>query len=203
MRFVLIAGLLFSIPLGVTFLILYSLFLLVDRASEPLIRAVFGYNIPGVGFVLTSILLYLAGLFISHFIGRRFAEFLQSLLTRLPGISFIYLSLRQLGRALTEPESPALKKVVYVRYPSPHMLTIGFVTSLVTIPSLGKLVGVYVPTPPNPTNGYFVLVPEQDVIGTEFTLEEGLKISFSAGLYWPETTEQTLSAGEKPSGKIQ
>lgn len=185
LRLMLLAGLVFAIPAAATVLVLYSLFRLIDGVSEPIIKAIVGYPLPGVGFILTLLLLYLVGIFTSHFLGKRLIALLHKALTSLPGISFVYLSLRQLGKILTDPESPALKRVIYLNFPSRPMMTIGFVTTELTINPLGKVLGAYIPTPPNPTTGFLVFLPKSNAIDTGFTLEEGIKVSFSAGLYWP------------------
>jgi uncharacterized membrane protein len=195
------AGLVFAIPIAATSLVLYGLFRLIDEASEPFIRATVGHSIPGVGFVLTLLLLYLIGVVTSHFIGRRLAEVVNNVLSSLPGVSFFYLSLRQLGKALTDPASPALKRVVYLPYPSPRMKTIGVVTCAPSVGGLGNLIGVYVPTPPNPTTGFLIFMPEQTVTETGFSFEEGMKISFSAGLYWPDKPH--VSDKKPASDKMQ
>jgi uncharacterized membrane protein len=185
LRLMLLAGLVFAIPAAATVLVLYSLFRIMDGVSEPIINAMLGYPLPGFGFVLTLLILYVLGVVTSHFLSKRLMELLHQTLTKLPGLSFVYLSLRQLGKVLTDPESPALKRVIYLNFPSRPMKTIGFITTEMTIDPLGKVLGAYIPTPPNPTTGFLIFLPKNNAMETWFSLEEGIKVSFSAGLYWP------------------
>jgi uncharacterized membrane protein len=125
--------------------------------------------------------LYLLGLMVNMVIGKRIINFFESVFHRLPFVSGIYKSIKQLISVLQHKPGEA-QRVVLIDFPNPHMKTVGFVTRiLIDKDTGGKLAAVYVPTTPNPTSGYLEIVPLDRVTSTDWTVEEAMNFIISGG----------------------
>lgn len=201
MKKYLITGLLIWIPLVVT---LWVIKLIVDALDQSLLllpvqwrtEAVFGVHIPGLGVVITLAIVLLTGLFGTNFFGARIIEWWHEVLHRIPVVRSIYSSIKQISDTLFSSSGQAFRKALLVQWPRDGMWTIAFLTGVpggdVATHLPGDFVSVYVPTTPNPTGGYFVVVARKDVIELDMTVDEALKYIISMGVVPP---------GGSPSGK--
>ncbi len=194
-------GLLIWLPLLVTLWLLGLLFGLVTAYVAPVIAAVlkaFGVDrldsvparlaIPVVGLLVSVALVYLAGLLAANLLGRRILALVESAILRVPLVKGIYGSARQLLDAFSSGGGKAFSRVVVVEYPRPGLWTLGFVTTEVAAGPGGPLddtVAVFLPTTPNPTSGWLVLVPRDGLIELDLSVEEGIKLVVSGGIVSP------------------
>ena len=190
MRRYLIAGLLVWVPLGVTFLVVKVLVDLMDRSLLLIPRAwrpenLLGFDIPGLGAVLTFLLLLITGMIVANFFGRSLIRLWERILARIPLVSSVYSSVKQVLVTMTSG-GRSFRKVVLLEYPRKGIWTLGFLTGE-GIPVMEKetgeeLVNLFVPTTPNPTSGFFLMAPKKDVRELDISVEAGLKLIISAGV---------------------
>lgn len=194
-----IAGLLVVVPLWLTYIALRFFFRILDGFFAPLVKRSFGFSVPGLGFILLLAFIYLIGMITSNILGRSLVHFWESILTRIPFVKNIYHGAKQLIHTLSLSKNSGFKRVVFVEFPRPGLLAIGFVTSSVQDQANGKrLIGVFIPHTPSPTSGMLEFVPESDIIETRLTIEEGIKMVISGGIVSPPTLA-FRSEGTKPS----
>ncbi len=194
----LIAGLLVWVPAGVTFFVLRLIIDLMDRtlllvpeAYRP--ETILGFRIPGLGILLTFTLLLVTGFFTANIIGRRMVGGWESLLSRIPLVSPIYAGVKKVSETLLSDQTPAFRKVLLVEYPRQGIWSLAFMTAN----QLGEVqertgkevVCVFVPTTPNPTSGFIIMVPKEDVVELEMTVDEAFRMIVSLGVVvpgWPQ-----------------
>jgi len=190
-----IAGLLVWVPLGITIWVLHFLvttldqtLLLVPEGARP--EAVFGFHIPGLGVVLSFAILLLTGAIAANFFGARLILISESLLGRIPVVKSIYSSVKQVSDTLLSDSGNAFRKALLVEYPYPGSWTIAFQTGTPAIAVAGHLaeehISVYVPTTPNPTSGFFLMLPRSRVYDLDMTVDEALKYIISMGVVAPK-----------------
>jgi uncharacterized membrane protein len=188
----LLAGVLVITPLAVVILILYWIFSNVDNIAQPVIEAISGRKIPGLGFAIFLILIYIVGIIASNYLGKRIVRFFESLITRVPVFRQLYTGAKQVVEGLlgVGMNKMAFREVVFVEFPRDGMSTMAFITNE-TIDKYGqKLYTIYVPTPPTPTSGLFEMVPEDRITHTDIPIDEGLKTVISCGMILPD--EETI-----------
>src|SRR3990167_8095356 len=194
----LIAGLLLVVPLWLTYVALKFLFFTLDGFFAPLIQKWLGISIPGLGFILLLIFLYLIGAITTNILGRTLVRFWESILARIPLVKNIYQGAKQLIHTISVSKTMGFKRVVFIEYPRLGSWAVGFITNFVEDKGSGKrLAIVFLPSPPNPINGMFVMVPEKEVIETNLTVEDGIKMVVSAGMVTPAGL--ATRPGPKPS----
>lgn len=205
MRRYLITGTLVLLPVMVTIYLLVSTFTLIDGILGRLVELVVGHRVPGAGTVLTILFTFAIGVIAANMVGRRLIDFVERLLTRIPIVRPIYLSVKQIIDAISLTQKSSFSRVVMIEYPRKGLYSIGFLTS----EGLGEVqhrtdehvVCVFVPTTPNPTSGWFVLVPRNEVVPLDMTVEDAFKLIISGGMLVPEwkgTTGDTQEP-EKPT----
>jgi len=187
-----ITGLLIWVPLGIT---LWALNLLVGTMGQSLAllpsewrpESWLGIQIAGV--VLTLAIVFATGLLAANMIGQRLLAFFEGLLARIPIVNSIYHSVKQVSDTLFSPSGQAFRKALLIRFPHTDTWTIAFLTGRpggdVVNHLQGEHVSVYVPTTPNPTGGYFLIVPKSDVIELDMSVDEALKYIISMGVVAP------------------
>jgi uncharacterized membrane protein len=208
----LIAGLLVWVPAGVTFFVLRLIIDLMDRtlllvpeAYRP--ETILGFRIPGLGILLTFTLLLVTGFFTANIIGRRMVGRWESLLSRIPLVSPIYTGVKKVSETLLSDQATAFRKVLLVEYPRQGVWSLAFMTAN----QLGEVqertgkevVCVFVPTTPNPTSGFIIMVPKEDVVELEMTVDEAFRMIVSLGVVvpgWPQIRAAD-SARTNPSPK--
>ena len=190
----LITGLLVWVPLVITVWVLTFLVSTMDQTLLLLPTALrpehwLGYYIPGMGVVLTLLVVFLTGLFTANILGQRLVRFGERALARIPVVNSIYNGVKQVSDTLFSPTGQAFRKALLVQWPSQGMWTIAFLTGTpggdVVNHLQGDYVSVYVPTTPNPTGGYFVMVPRSAVIELDMSIDEALKYIISMGVVSP------------------
>ena len=194
LRRYLIAGLLVWLPVVVTVLILKFLIDLVDRTLLLLPALVqpetlIGFRIPGLGFLLSGVVLLVTGMVVTNLLGRNMVKVWEGLLARIPVVRAIYSASKQLTETLFSGSGKSFRKVVMVRYPHPGMWTLAFLTGDGMAEANRKtgrdLVNIFVPTTPNPTSGFFLMVPREDMIELDMPVDVGIKLILSAGAVAP------------------
>jgi uncharacterized membrane protein len=199
-----ITGLLVWVPLGITLWVLdllvttmdQSLLLLPERYQT---ENLFGVHIPGMGVLLSLLILVATGLITANFIGQRLLQFWESLLGRIPVVKSIYNSVKQVSDTLFSSNGHAFRQALLVQYPREGSWTIAFMTGRpggdVVNHLQGEYVSVYVPTTPNPTSGFFLMMPQKDVIVLDMSVDEALKYIISMGVVAPATGRAVPKAG--------
>ena len=192
-----IAGLVILLPLGATYLILKFVFDIIDPPLVQLIDGITGRHIPGVGIISFIIILYLVGVVGSYVIGRRLISIGHALLNLIPIVRPIYRTAKQTVDALG-PNSirKHYNRVVMLDFPRKGIKSIGFATSTLIGPSGDQMVAVYIPTTPIPTSGYLALVREEDVVSTNLTVDEAMKVVISGGVLTPNQIEEMTEPPE-------
>ncbi len=191
MRKYFITGLLIWIPLVITIWVLNLIVDMLDQSLHLLPGAWrtenwLGVHIPGLGVILTLLIVFLTGVFAANFIGERLVRLWHDILHRIPVVSSIYSSVKQVSDTLFSSSGQAFRKALLIQWPRPGMWTIAFLTGVpggdVVNHLEGDYVSVYVPTTPNPTGGYFVMLPRADVIELEMSVDDALKYIISMGV---------------------
>lgn len=189
-----VAGLLVWLPIVATYLVLRFAIRLIDRTLlllPPQYRpeALIGFEIPGLGVILTLVLMLLTGFLVANFFGRKVVGAWESLLSRIPLVRSVYGAVKQITASLFADASQSFREVVLVEYPRREMWMLAFVTG--DTPKKFKqvvdedLINIYVPTTPNPTSGFYLMVPPQDIRRLNIPVEVGLKMILSAGVVNP------------------
>lgn len=194
MRRYLIAGLLVWVPLGITLWVLHALVTALDQTLLVIPEfwrpeALFGFAIPGLGVLLSFLVLLLTGVIAANFVGARLIQFWENMLGRIPFVKSIYSSVKQVSDTLLSDSGNAFRKALLVEYPYPGSWTIAFMTGT-PAPAVAALlneehVSVYVPTTPNPTSGFFLVLPTSRVRELDMSVDEALKYIISMGVVAP------------------
>jgi uncharacterized membrane protein len=198
MRKYFITGLLILVPLAITVWVLNTIIGTMDQSLLLLPvqwrpEAVFGFHIPGLGTILTLLIIFVTGLLTQNFIGNRLVKIWEALLVRIPVVNTIYSSVKQVSDTLFSSSGNAFRKAVLVRYPHAESWTIAFLTGVpggdVKNHLTGDYVSVYVPTTPNPTSGFFLMMKRENVIELDMDVDQALKYIVSMGVVAPEDVQ--------------
>ena len=189
----LLAGILFAIPLVVTYWVLSFGYGLVTGLSDPWLKA-FGVNFPGAGFLITILAFIGLGFMATHVIGRRMLDRFEAFMLRIPVVGSIYAGAKQVLQTIQGMgTSPKPKRAVVVEYLVPGSYLFGYATGHFTEAGTGReMTTLFVPTAPNPTTGLIIAVPSEKVRDCDLTVEEGTKMLVSGGLIAPQ---RPLSVG--------
>jgi uncharacterized membrane protein len=189
-----ITGLLVLVPLFITIWVVVTLvntldssLLLLPVAWRP--KSWLGYDIPGLGALLTLLIIFVTGLVATNFFGKQVIALWELMLSRVPVVKSIYSSVKQVSDTLFSDSGNAFRKALLVQFPQTGAWTIAFLTGQpggdVVNHLKGEYISVYVPTTPNPTSGYFLMVPKEDVVELEMSVDEALKYIISMGTVAP------------------
>ena len=190
----LLAGLLVLVPLAITLGVLNWIVGTLDQTLLILPGAwhpdkLLGFHIPGFGVLLMLAIVLVIGAVASNFFGKRLVQWVNSLLSRIPIVRSIYSSVKQVSDTLFSENGNAFRKALLVQWPREGVWTIGFLTGLpggdVVNHLPGDYVSVYVPTTPNPTGGYFVMLKRADCIELQMSVDEALTYVISMGVVVP------------------
>jgi len=196
-----ITGLLIWVPLGLTAWVLkfligtmdQSLLLLPDRLQP---EQLLGVNIPGIGTVLTLLVVFITGLLTANIIGQKLVSFWEGVLWRIPVVKSIYWGIKQVSDTIFSSQGEAFRKALLVQYPREGAWTIAFMTGQpggdVINHLEGEYISVYVPTTPNPTSGFFLMMPKSDVIELDMSVDAALKYIISMGVVPPNGNNKNL-----------
>ncbi len=203
-----LTGLLVITPIWGTVLVLKTLFVAVDGIlGDLLAQLVPGHYVPGLGIVALIALVFLTGLFAANFIGNQIVKMWEGWLNRVPLVRGIYSTLKSMMDILSFAERGSYKRVVLIQFPKNGHYCLAFVTGITKgeMQDLAQdtLLHVYVPTSPNPTSGYFLLVPEREVTTVDITVEEAMKLIVSGGLYSPTPSLAAAMSAEAKWGAVK
>ncbi len=186
------AGLLVVIPVGITIFILRFLFNLADGVLAPYIRrgaALFfgeGHYIPGLGMITGIFVIYFTGILATNVFGKRLVNYPDKLFSRIPLVKSIYSSAKQLMEVFSKKGRSSFRRAVYVDFPKEGSYSIAFITNEVMTASGKRYYTCFIPTSPNPTSGYVLVLHEAQVYPASFSVEEAMKIIMSGGMVAPE-----------------
>lgn len=195
-----LTGLAVVVPIGVTIYILFFLIAMMDGILALIPAAIhpekmLGFRVPGLGVIFTIILIFFVGLITKSWIGNKIVNLGEMFFGRIPVVRSIYQGTKQLVDALFSAKAGSFKKVVLFEYPRKGVYTVGFVTGRargeIEENTGERFLNVFVPTTPNPTSGYYLMVPERDVINTDMTVEGAFKLVISGGLVHPGDKAKT------------
>ncbi len=208
------SGLIVLIPIVATIYLLWLLFSKIDG----LLKGVFykwGSSVglqpfPGLGFLTIIVIILLVGIFVSNYVGKKLLQMFDRLFTRLPLVNGVYSTIQRISQAFLSGEKAVLKQAVLFEYPRKGMYSIGFITSESWMEAERKTgkrtVNIFLPTTPNPTSGYLLLIPKDDIIPLQISVEEALKLIVSGGSVLPPDQmrevqlEKTKYGTESPAG---
>jgi uncharacterized membrane protein len=194
MKKYLITGLLIWVPLGITLWVLHLIVSSMDQVLNllpPEIQpeTLFGRQIPGLGLALTFVVVLLTGIAASNIIGQRLLRAWEAALRRIPVVRSIYSGVKQVSDSLFRPGGQAFRRAVLVQWPQAGSWTIAFLTGQpggdVANHLKGDYLTIYVPTTPNPTGGYFVMLRREDVVELDMSVDDALKYVISMGVATP------------------
>lgn len=183
-----LTGVIVLVPLAATLFIFWQLFNLADGLLGDEVRRVMGYRIPGVGLVSTALACILVGMIAQNVIGRRVLRWIDRSLESVPVVRTLYLGIKQVSDVLFQNRRGDFKRVVLIEYPRKGCWTIAFVTNDFTtkvqhpVFLTQPMVTVFVPTTPNPTSGFLIIIEKAALIDTDFDIEEAMKMVISGGL---------------------
>jgi uncharacterized membrane protein len=191
LRRYLIAGLLIWVPLGITVFVIRVMVGLMDQTIlliPPQWRpeALLGFNIPGLGVVLVLVIVLLTGMIVANILGRKLVGLWDAILSRIPLVRTIHSAVKQVMETILNSGSKSFRKVMLIEYPRKGVWTLAFQTGEVAGEIRDKtgvpVVTVFVPTTPNPTSGFVIIVPKEELIELDMPVEEGLKLIMSLGV---------------------
>ncbi len=202
LRKYLIAGLLVWLPLAATVVIIK---LLIDLLNKTILlfppewqpETLFGISIPGFGIIIGVLILILTGVFAANLFGRKLVGFWEAILGRIPLVRTIYSSVKQVLETLFSSNSESFRRVVLIEYPRKDIWSLGFQTnealSAAREASGKELVSVFVPTTPNPTSGFIIMLPAEDITQLDISVEDGFKFIISMGVIVPNGPDTDFS----------
>lgn len=201
LRRYIVAGILIWVPIGVTIFLTRILVGILDR-SLLLIPAqyrpeeIIGFAIPGLGIVLTLLVLLITGILGANIVGRSTVGLWESMLERIPVVRSVYSAAKNFTEIVFSDSSQSFKKVLLIEYPRKGLYSLAFQTSSelgeVQGRTGGKVVCTFVPTTPNPTSGFIIIVPREEVIELDMEVDEALKMIISLGVVVPTWREDQL-----------
>jgi len=184
-----LTGLIILLPTVVTIYIFYRVFVSFDNILEPLVLKYPFLDIPGLGVLSVVLIVLLTGIFAGNFFGRTIISWLETVVFRIPLFSRMYIAIKQLSEVFLKQERTVFKRAILVQYPRPGIYVVAFVTSTWRFKDeTGEersFVNVFLPTTPNPTSGLFLMIPEEEAIPFDYTIEDALKLVISGGAVLP------------------
>jgi uncharacterized membrane protein len=201
LRRYLMAGLLVWVPLGVTLLIVAFLVDLMDQTLRLLPESLqpenlLGFRIPGLGAVLTAVIVFVTGMIVTNLFGMQLFNIGERILQRIPLVRSIYASVKQVTESMFS-SGKSFRKVVLVEYPRKGMWSLAFQTGTGAEEVRDKtgrdVTNVFIPTTPNPTSGFFLMVPREDVVELDMSVDDGLKMLLSVGVVVPEPRKDRVT----------
>lgn len=201
-----ITGLLVTLPISITVYIIWFLIKLMDSIIEfipakYLPEAYIDITIPGMGLVSIIILVLIVGLITRNFIGRKIFGYWENAVERIPLVRIIYIGVKQLLEALFSSNNESFKKAALVEYPRRGIYVIGFITGEskgeVQDKTSDNMINVFIPTTPNPTSGFYILVPENDLTILDMSVEDAFKLVISGGIISPNSSKGLIAGRKK------
>jgi len=204
-RNIFITGLLITLPIAFTIFIFNFLFKTLDNWLSPTITKLLiwagapiveEFRIPGLGVIVTLIIIFLFGIVTRSFLGAKLVQLGEMIVDRIPVVRSIYTGAKQIVTTIAHADTKAFRKVVLLEFPRKGLYSMGFITSdnrgEVQALTQENVVNVFVPTTPNPTSGFLIFAPKEEVIELTMTVEEGIKFIISCGIVTPKHQQERL-----------
>lgn len=183
-----LSGILVVVPIVITILVVKAIFTFLDELLLPYLMPQLGYWVPGIGIIITLLGIYFVGILVTNFIGRKFVSLGERIVLNIPVAKSIYGSVKQIMETFSFKTEEPGKKVILVEYPKKNIWSIGLVNGEITHPDKDqKLYNVLILAAINPTSGFFILVPQDNVVHINISVEEAMKWIVSGGIVTPET----------------
>src|SRR5690625_1035841 len=209
-----LTGLVVVAPVVITIYIIWGIITFVDTRIVPWVPSVYNpstyiqYNVPGFGLFVFLVLTTIIGYFTKNFLGREIVRTIESWVERMPVVRWIYNALKQIVETIFNQSATSFQKACLIEYPRRGAWAIAFVATRTTgeIPvrvGQGELISVFLPSTPNPTTGFLMFIPAEDVIMLDMTVEEAAKAIISAGLVVPQTKEEIEAAARRERARKQ
>lgn len=181
-------GLFSILPVTITISLVFWFFNKIDLIFRYPIEKYFGQRIYGLGFIITILLILITGVFVTNIIGKRIFHWLEKFFFKIPLVGIIYSSVKQIIDSLNFKQKNDFQACVLVKYPSKGIYALGFLTSKNSIFKEDlideEMVTVFVPTTPNPTSGMLIIVPKNEIIKVDMSIEDAIKFIVSAGILY-------------------
>lgn len=193
-RNIFITGFLVTLPLMITYFFIRVLFRMIDSMLGPTVNQLLSatglhFMIPGIGFILTILIIFAVGLASTNVIGRKLFLKFEIFLNSIPLVKSIYSGAKQVIHTISTAKKAAFSRVVLVQFPRNGIYTIGFITSEAKgeVQEITKedVINVFIPTVPNPTTGFFLMIPRNDITPLKMSIEDGIKLIISGGIVVP------------------
>lgn len=180
-----LAGILIAVPIGVTIWVIIWIFTTIDNYLQPVIQVALGRPVPGIGFGITVVLIYLIGAIASNMAGKKLLQWGEYLVGKVPIVRPLYASIKQITESFYVPGRTGLGQTVLLEFPRKGVWSLGFITSEITAPSGERLLSIFLPTAPNPVGGFLQIVKEEEVIRTDIRADKAMQMIISAGKVTP------------------
>lgn len=195
LRTTFLRGVVVIIPLALTYWFFVSLWNGIDGILSPVLEELIGRRVPGLGFVSMMLIILIVGVLSRNLVGKVLFNTFENLLKQIPLVRSVYGAIKDLvGAFAIGGKGKTFREVVLIEYPRPGLYTLAFVTNEMVYTTADnrtkELINVYIPNPPNPTSGVLILVPKEQAMHLNLTIEEGLKLVLSGGIVTPERFEQ-------------
>jgi len=191
-----LSGILVVVPIVITIFVVKAIFTFLDELLLPYLMPQLGYWIPGIGILITIVGIYLVGILVTNFIGRKFVNLGERIVLNIPVAKSIYGSVKQIMETFSFKSEDQAKKVVMVEYPKENVWSIGLVNGEITHPeNKEKLYNILILASINPTSGFFILVPQTKVVHLNISVEDAMKWIVSGGIVTPNEFRK-LESGE-------
>lgn len=196
-----LTGLIVIVPLGLTYYVISAIVGFMDQILAFLPPkfhpdTYLPFRIPGLGVIFTLIVIQVVGLLSANLMGRRIVKSYERILERIPLVRGLYVAVKQLLEQILSARSERFRRVVLVEYPRKGIYSIGFVTGEgrgeTQLKTPKKVLNVFVPTTPNPTSGFYLLIPEEEAVQLNITVEQAFKLIISAGMVVTEEGNNTV-----------
>lgn len=193
MKKYIIAGLLVWLPIWITLAIINFIVKLVDNSLSLLPKKynpslLLGVDIPGIGLIFSFVIVLITGIIFTNYFGKKLISYIQGMVKKIPLVRSIYNSVQQVFETLFASNSQSFRKVLLIEYPRKGIWSIGFLTGdkMPKLPTIDKEVSVvFIPTTPNPTSGFFMMIPKDEIIELDMTVDDALKMVISLGVVQP------------------
>lgn len=196
LRSYLLAGLVVWLPILITIVVLRFIIDLLDNTLALIPKAyqpeqLIGFNIPGLGVILSLIILLVTGIIATNFFGQRLVSWGESILSKIPLVRSIYNAVKQVMNAILSTNSEAFRKVILIEYPRKGSWSVGFQTGVgnneINSKTNEEMISVFIPTTPNPTSGFLMMIPKSEAIELDMSIDAALKFIISLGVMQPAT----------------
>ncbi|MDI6789778.1 MAG: DUF502 domain-containing protein [Thermodesulfobacteriota bacterium] len=163
------------------------------------------FRIPGLGIIYTLILALITGLLVRNYVGKKALGYWEMIVDKIPLVRVVYSALRQVAQAILVKGDTQFKKVALIEYPRRGIYSLGFITGRachkLSVNTHSQMIGVFVPTTPNPTSGFYLMVPEEDIVNVDISVEDAFKLILSGGMVHPNSTPSNITSQSEPRVK--